>query len=107
MLCKKQKYGEYVRTDEGIIQKCTDIDNAYIYADGILSYNFQGDVEIPNSYIEKTRIVKHSKNIIDLIKERRLCKQIRSIQKQSCKRKRKITSKKSYNKWHGFRNSKY
>ncbi len=58
---------EYVRTDEGIIQKCTDIDNNYIYADDILSYNFQGDIEIPNDYIEKTRIVKHSKNIIDLI----------------------------------------
>lgn len=34
-----------------------------------MSYNFQGDIEIPNSYIEKTRIVKHSKNIIDLIED--------------------------------------
>lgn len=59
--------GEYVRTEEGIIQKCTDVDNSYVYADDILSYNFQGDIEIPNSYVEKTRIVKHSKNIIDLI----------------------------------------
>lgn len=59
--------GEYVRTEEGIIQKCTDVDNSYVYVDDVLSYNFQGDIEIPNSYTEKTKIVKHSKNIIDLI----------------------------------------
>lgn len=61
------KVGEYVRTDEGIIEKCTETDNNYVYADDILSYNFKGDIEIPNCYIEKIRIVKHSKNIIDLI----------------------------------------
>ncbi len=61
--------GEHVRTEEGIIQKCTDVDNSYVYADDVLSYNFQGDIEIPNSYVEKTRIVKHSKNITDLIED--------------------------------------
>ena len=63
----KIEIGEYIRTDEGYIQKCIDVDNNYIYADEILSYSFQGDIEIPNSYIDKTRIVKHNKNIIDLI----------------------------------------
>lgn len=63
----KIEIGEYVRTTDGIIQKCIDVDNSYIYADDILSYNFQGDIEIPNCYIDKTRIVKHSKSLIDLV----------------------------------------
>ena len=61
------KVGEYVRTKNGYIEKVTETDNNYVYSDGILSYQFQGDVEIPNSYEEKSKIVKHSENIIDLI----------------------------------------
>ena len=63
------KVGEYVRTIDGYIEKVTEIDNNYVYSDGILSYQFQGDVEIPNSYEEKSKIVKHSPNIIDLVQE--------------------------------------
>lgn len=58
---------EFVRTKGGIIQKCIDVDDNYVYADEVLSYSFQGDVEIANSYIQKSDIIKHSKNIIDLI----------------------------------------
>lgn len=58
---------EYVRTKDGYIEKVTETDNNYVYSDGILSYQFQGDVEIPNSYEEKSKIAKHSPNIIDLI----------------------------------------
>lgn len=63
------KVGEYVRTKDGYIEKVTNIDNNYVYSDGILSYQFQGDIEIPCSYEEKSKIVKHRLNIIDLIEE--------------------------------------
>ena len=50
MLCKKQKYGDYVRTTNKYGYECGSDWDGKCY-----------------SYIKTTEIVKHSKNLIDLI----------------------------------------
>ena len=54
--------GEYVRTKDGKIRKCTSID---IYYGDVLIRNKEKDI------IYDFEISKHSPNIIDLIEERR------------------------------------
>lgn len=55
--------GEYVRTNDGIIGKITDIDICEICEEEtyIISLNYQGKI------LHQNNITKHSKNIIDLI----------------------------------------
>lgn len=69
MLCKKQKYGEYVRY-EGKIYKIIEKQK--------YDYNYKRYYIKIKNVIEKEVFVdvieKHSKNIIDLIEERRLLK---------------------------------
>lgn len=57
------KVGEYVRTNDGIIGKITDIDICEICEEEtyIISLNYQGKI------LHQNNITKHSKNIIDLI----------------------------------------
>ena len=57
--------GEYVRTTDGRIYKVVDIDNIFIYVDKEVKYNEETNTSI--DYIKKSSVVKHSKNIIDLI----------------------------------------
>lgn len=66
--------GEYVRTNNKGIKRIDGIDNnktvnKYLYFTGI--EDFEGK---EYKIIKKTEIVKHSKQLIDLIKIRRLCK---------------------------------
>lgn len=62
----KIEIGEYVRTDIGNILKYEGKEKEFI--DEHLSISNKKDIEFLG------RIVKHSKNIIDLIDARRLCK---------------------------------
>ena len=57
--------GEYVRTKDGYIFKIVDIDNIFIYVDKEVRYI--GETNASIDYIKKSSVVKHSKNIIDLI----------------------------------------
>ena len=57
--------GEYVRTKDGYIFKIVDIDNIFIYVDKEVRYIEETNTSI--DYIKKSSVVKHSKNIIDLI----------------------------------------
>ena len=59
--------GEYVRTKKGKIDKVTN-DNCYM----------PQYIECKKSLLYKEDIIKHSKNIIDLIEVRRLCKWLSS-----------------------------
>ena len=72
----KIEIGEYIRTIDGYIRKIDNINTGRkitIYGEHIL------DIPYKNSQsVAKNKIVKHSKNIIDLIKKRRLCKWKRS-----------------------------
>ena len=67
------KVGEYVRTKEGYIAKITEIDH-HIWFDSIV-YKESG---IPKYELSKEEfsnlVIKHSKDIIDLLKARRLCR---------------------------------
>ena len=65
---EKLEVGEYVRTKDGIIAKITDILNEYsIDCDNdVFDIENGAMMEIPWEYIQEY-IVKHSKNIIDLI----------------------------------------
>lgn len=58
----KIEVGEYVRTKSGIIAKATS--NLYEYKD---DYKQDFDNDILNDWYNDEKIVKHSKNIIDLI----------------------------------------
>ena len=65
--------GEYVRTKEGYIAKITEIDH-HIWFDSIIDrlsgiprYSLSEE-EFSNS------VINHSKDIIDLLKARRLCR---------------------------------
>ena len=49
------------------------MDNNYIFADETLDCDIYGGDEVKSDYVEMTEVEKHSKNIIDLIEERRLC----------------------------------
>lgn len=65
--------GEYVRNEDGYIQKITSFDkqtNIYEDEEGNLRI-WEGEDVWGNEY--STLITKHSKNIIDLIEVRRLC----------------------------------
>ena len=63
--------GEYVRTNNGHIGKLIRIERDDIDI-SLKWYVF--DDKKNERYINKPYIVKHSKNIIDLIEERRFCK---------------------------------
>ena len=65
------KVGEYVRTKSGNIGKVLDITNVTMQKRKkyLIKWNISKAY-----YITAIRIVKHSKNIIDLIEVRRLCK---------------------------------
>lgn len=65
---KKLEVGEYVRTKDGIIAKITDILNEYSIDCDNAVFDIENGamMEIPWEYIQEY-IVKHSKNIIDLI----------------------------------------
>lgn len=73
------KVGEYVRTKDGIISKVTDVLIGYcIDCDNdVFDIGDGAMMEIPWEYIEEY-VIKHSKNIIDLIEERRLCEWLSS-----------------------------
>lgn len=66
----KIEIGEYIRTNNGIIGKLIKIERDDI--DTSLKWYVFNDGK-NERYINKPYIVKHSKNIIDLIEERRLC----------------------------------
>lgn len=61
----KIKNGEYIRTKEGLIGKFE------AYADNY--YINDCNSTMREQFVDKEDIVKHSKNIIDLIEVRRLC----------------------------------
>ncbi len=63
---KEIEVGEYVRTKDGYIFKIVDIDNIFIYVDKEVRYI--GETNTSIDYIKKSSVVKHSKNIIDLLK---------------------------------------
>ena len=68
------KVGEYVRTKDGIIAKVTYVDGLMIDCDeNVFDLKNLAMMEIPIEYAEEY-IIKHSKNIKDLIEARRLCK---------------------------------
>jgi hypothetical protein len=61
--------GEYVRTKDGIIAKVTYVDGLMIDCDeDVFDLKNLAMMEIPIEYAEEY-IIKHSKNIIDLIEE--------------------------------------
>lgn len=74
--------GEYTRTKQGYIAKLRNKDNDYLYFDNSIYCFYEEDPILPineklldGTYIKAEEyITKHSKNIIDLIEERRLCK---------------------------------
>lgn len=57
--------GEYVRTKDGYIFKIVDIDNIFIYVDKEVRYI--GETNASIDYIKKSSVVKHRKDIIDLL----------------------------------------
>lgn len=60
------KVGEYVRTVDGYIDKVTEISQNYILLSGKISITEYGESRI---FVKKNQIIKHFKNIIDLIEE--------------------------------------
>lgn len=62
--------GEYIRTNKGIA-KITK--NSIGKIDYFTYYDIDKEIDDIN-YIQKEDVIKHSKNIIDLIEVRRLCK---------------------------------
>lgn len=66
----KIEVGEYIRTEEGYI-----LENTIKAHKNIIEKLVEEDREYKNKF---GKIVKHSKNIIDLIEVRRLCKRIYS-----------------------------
>ena len=57
--------GEYVRAKDGYIFKIVDIDNIFIYVDKEVRYIEETNTSI--DYIKKSSVVKHRKDIIDLL----------------------------------------
>lgn len=57
--------GEYVRTNKGNIGNVIDIFQGHCTAK--YHIQFQGNVKVKRQYLSTKTIVKHSKNIIDLI----------------------------------------
>lgn len=64
--------GEYIRTNKGNIGKVIGIFDGHYMAK--YHIEFQGNIKTKRQYLSTKTIVKHSKNIIDLIEERRFCK---------------------------------
>lgn len=72
------KVGEYVRTENGLIGKVNKIEPAgsgcrfagEFLIDEIVQFN---DGKTYERRFKRKQVVKHSKNIIDLIEVRRLC----------------------------------
>ena len=62
--------GEYVRTKKGLITKIIGLDE-FIEEDGTTFYETEENPRYDD--LCSKDIVKHSKNIIDLIEKRRLC----------------------------------
>lgn len=70
---EKISIGEYIRTRDGNIDKVVEVSQNYILANSkILIAEYGQSHTFIN--IKKNEIVKHSKDIIDLIEERRFCK---------------------------------
>lgn len=67
--------GEYIRTKTGNITKVISVKDTVVWTEDFIDVHCRYNEGI----IEKTDIVKHSKNIIDLIEVRRLCKWRKSI----------------------------
>ena len=65
------KVGDYVRTNRGYIYKIKRIRKSDISRE---VYIVRAHGDNYSFYLRKENIVKHSKNIIDLIEVRRLCK---------------------------------
>ena len=65
------KVGDYVRTNRGYIYKIKRIRKRDISRE---VYIVRAHGDNYSFYLRKENIVKHSKNIIDLIEVRRLCK---------------------------------
>jgi len=73
---------EYVRTKQGYIAKLQNKDNEFLYFDNSIYCYYEESPLLPinmklldGTYIKAEEyIAKHSKNIIDLIEERRFCK---------------------------------
>lgn len=63
--------GEYVRTNKDIIGKVIGIFAGHCNAK--YHIEFQSNVKVKRQYLSTKTIIKHSKNIIDLIEVRRLC----------------------------------
>lgn len=67
------KVGEYVRTKRGYLYKIKRIRKSNV-SEEVYIVRAHGDNY--SFYLRKDNITKHSKNIIDLIEVRRLCKWI-------------------------------
>lgn len=62
---KEIEVGEYVRTNKGNIGQVIDIFQGHCVAK--YHIEFKGNVKVKRQYLSTNTIVKHSKNIIDLI----------------------------------------
>ena len=68
------KVNDYIRTKDGIIARVTRYDDLMLDCDrDVFDLGNLAMMEIPVEYIQEY-VMKHSKNIIDLIEVRRLCK---------------------------------
>lgn len=69
----KIEVNDYVRTTDGYIRKVTQVNKKGSY-EGLCYGAYSVDKKYKNSVgISAKKIKSHSKNIIDLIEERRLC----------------------------------
>jgi hypothetical protein len=72
------KVGEFIRTTDGYIRKVEQVNQKGSY-DGLCHGAYSVDMPYKNSQgISAKKIKSHSKNIIDLIEERRLCEWCKS-----------------------------
>lgn len=67
---------EYIRNNKGNIGKVIGIFDGHCNAK--YHIEFQGNVKVKRQYLSIKTIVKHSKDILNLIEERRLCEWIQS-----------------------------
>lgn len=67
--------GEYVRTKNGIIAKCIDEkQDRYLFDKVVIEEGYYNNYILKDIPKRANFIVKHYKNIIELIEKRRLCK---------------------------------
>lgn len=82
--------GEYARTEKGYIAKITEIDNFIWFDNKINKESGMPCYELSKVEFENL-VTKHSKNIIDLIEVRRLCKWKKSSRYNGRYENRRIT----------------